>query len=121
MSATDNQLKASRTARDAAKARLDARLDTVREALDGQSVKDRVMHDAIARVQGVAEQSLDVARQSRWIIAATVAALLGWLFRRPAVAAGKKAAERLSGIVARGEPRFTMERLRRWTDRKAKR
>lgn len=121
MSGADNHLKATRTARDEAKARLEARFDTLRDALAGQSVKDRVVHDAIGRLQGAAEQSLDVARQSRWIIAATVATLLGWLLRRPAVAAGKKAAERMSAIAARGEPRFTMERLRRWTDRKAKR
>lgn len=121
MSAADDQLKASRATRDEARSAFGDRLEAVRDALAGRSVKDRVMHDAMGRVKDVAGQSLDVARQSRWIVFATLVALLGWLLRRPALDTGRKAAGRLSDFAGRGEPRLTWQRLRDWMNRKAKR
>ena len=83
MSAGEDRLVAARTARDAARAALDERVDRLRGSLDERSVKGRLVDEALARAQAGADEALAVANDSRWVLVGTVFALGAWLARRP--------------------------------------
>lgn len=116
MSDDDSNLGEALAARNAARAALTQRLEAVRGGLADQGIGSRVRHDAAVRVQEVAEETVAVVRESRWIVAATLAVLLGWLLRNPIGSAFRRVANR----VGPGEPRVSWQRFRDWTVRKAK-
>ncbi|MDE2619908.1 MAG: hypothetical protein KGL54_07065 [Sphingomonadales bacterium] len=116
MSPVEEELAAARAARDAARAALEDRAVTLRDALSGRSLTGRLREEAATRFKGAADETLEVADQSRPVIVATLAALLAWLFRRPLLAGARAVLTRLR----RGEPRGAWQRLREWTARKAK-
>ncbi len=116
MSAVDDELAFARAARDAARGALDGRVATLRGALTGRSLAGRLREEAATRFKDAADETLEVADQSRPVIVATLAALLAWLFRRPLLAGARAVMTRLG----QGEPRGAWQRLREWTARKAK-
>lgn len=83
MSGIEDQLAADRAARDSARAALEGRVATLREALDQRSVKGRLVDEAMARAQAGADEALAVANDSRWVLVATVFALGTWFARKP--------------------------------------
>lgn len=116
MSAAERELAEARQARAEARAAVDTRVEDLRSSLTGESLGQRVKHDALARVQDTADEAIAVARESRWVILATGAALLAWWGRRPLLAWGRRLAERLP----EGEPLRAWQRCQDWIARKAK-
>lgn len=86
MSKAEQQLAKARDARDGAKARFDAQLAQLRgdpaEQTLGERVAKRIGDDAKA----VMHRALDVASESKGIIAGTIAALALWFLRHPIIA-----------------------------------
>lgn len=116
MTEAERQLSRDRAARDAALNALQDRLDTLRGSVEEEGLGARVKHDAVDRVRETADEALEVAQESRWVIGATVALILAWLCRQPLLAGAKSLADRLQPR----EPRLSWGRLRDWTFRKAK-
>lgn len=116
MSGPFDELAQARAARDAALGAVQQRLSSLEAALAGQSVGARVRHDAVARVKGAADETMAVARESRWVIVGTAALLVLWVLRAPLLRVGRSVAAR----VDQGEPRAAWQRFREWTTRKAK-
>lgn len=112
----EEELALARAARDEARGALDGRVASLRDALAGRSLAGRLREEATTRFKGAADETLEVADQSRPVIVATLAVLLAWLFRRPLLAGVRTVMTRLG----RGEPRGAWQRLRAWTERKAK-
>ncbi len=86
MSNAAQQLAKARAARDEARAEYDASLAQLRgdpaQQTIGERVADRLKRDA----RGALQHSLDVASESKGIIAGTVAALALWFLRHPIIA-----------------------------------
>lgn len=117
MNATERELEAARQARSAAREALDNRVEGLRSALAGESLGQRVRHEATACARDTADQVFDVARESRWVVAATLAAVVGWLLRAPLLSLGRRLGDRMSA----GEPGLSWQRWRDWVVRKVKR
>ncbi len=111
MSADETNLAADRATRDAARAVFDERLARVRTALAKRGVGQRLTHEVTTRAREAAGESVAVARDNRWVVAAVVAALLAWFARRPLLRWGSALADRLWP----GEPASRWQRLRNWT------
>ncbi|MBC2669396.1 hypothetical protein ACFOON_16525 [Novosphingobium piscinae] len=116
MNAPLDELAEARAAREATLGAVQERLSAIEAALAGQSVGARVRHDAVTRVKGAAEETIAVARESRWVVVGTAALLALWVLRAPLVRVGRSLATRLD----QGEPRAAWQRFREWTSRKAK-
>lgn len=86
MSKAARQLAEARAARDGARAEYDASLAQLRgdpaHQTIGERVSDRLKDDARAAL----DQALDVASESKGIIAGTIAALALWFLRHPIIA-----------------------------------
>ena len=76
-------LAALREARNRARATLDGRLRQLRDALDERGIGGRITDDLKAEARQVGAEALDVAKESKAVIAGTVAALALWFFRLP--------------------------------------
>lgn len=87
MSEAEAQLAVDRVARAGARARLDARLAQIRNDLAARSIGGRITDKAKADAMAALEEGTAVARESKGVIAGTVAALLLWTFRAPLLAA----------------------------------
>jgi len=72
--------------RDAARAAFLARLEQVKADLSARSVGSRVAERIGEEAVGAIDYTMDVARDSKGIIAGTVAAIVLWLFRNPLIA-----------------------------------
>ncbi|WP_298197427.1 hypothetical protein [Novosphingobium sp.] len=116
MSTAERELAEARQSRAEARAAVEDRVDGLRSALSGESLGQRVKHDALARVQDTADEAIAVVRESRWVIALTGTALVAWWLRRPLVAW----ARRLSAHLPAGEPAGAWQRCQDWIARKAK-
>ena len=86
MSDPAKQLARARDARDAAKAAFDAKLAELRGDSEAQSIGERVKERLADDARAAFYQALDVASESKGIIAGTVAALALWFLRRPIIA-----------------------------------
>lgn len=86
MSDPATQLAQARDARDAAKAAFDAKLAQLRGDSEAQSIGERVQERLGNDARAVFYQALDVASESKGIIAGTVAALALWFLRHPIIA-----------------------------------
>lgn len=79
-----SDLQLAREARNAAKAAFDARLAKVRgDGTEGSGLGGQIKGKAQADAQYLLDQTLDVARESKGIIAAVIGALTLWCMRNP--------------------------------------
>lgn len=86
MSKALRQLNAARSARDAARARYDARLAVVRGDIEARGVGGRIADKLGEDARQALGEALDVASESKGVIAGTVAALALWFLRNPITA-----------------------------------
>lgn len=75
-----------RAARKAAKSALDTRLAGLRGEIAERGVGGRIADAAKDEAAAVLAQGLDIARESKGIIAGTLAALALWFLRNPIIA-----------------------------------
>jgi hypothetical protein len=86
MNRPEQQLEVLRMARDAARGAFDARFEQVRSDLEARGVGGRIVDKLGEDARDALGQALDVARESKGVVAGTVAALALWLLRHPIVA-----------------------------------
>ena len=86
MSSAADQLAAARAARDAAKAAYDASLMQLRGDPAEQSIGGRVAERLSEDARAAFDKALDVASESKGIIAGTSAAVALWFLRHPIIA-----------------------------------
>ncbi|HMO68882.1 MAG TPA: hypothetical protein PKE25_09565, partial [Novosphingobium sp.] len=82
MPQAEQAIAAARARRDAARAALDARIARFKPP----ALRARAVETARNEALGALETGLDVARESKGIIAGVIAALALWFMRRPLVA-----------------------------------
>ncbi len=83
MNEAESRLAEDRSNRGTARGLFDTRLAQVKADLSARSVPARIKAKATDEVVGAIEQGLDVAKESKGIIAATAGALALWFFRAP--------------------------------------
>lgn len=83
MSEAEAQLAVDRTTRQRTRARFNARLAQVKADLAARSVGGRIADKAKTDAMAALDQGTAVARESKGVIAGTVAALALWTFRAP--------------------------------------
>ena len=86
MSRAAQQLADARSARDGARAQFEASLAQLRGDNDEQSIGARVTERLGDDARAAFHQALDVAGESKGIIAGTIAALALWFLRHPIIA-----------------------------------
>ena len=86
MSQKAARLAQARQARDKARAGFDARLGQVRRDLDARGLGGRIAGKIGEDARDAFDQALDVASESKGVIAGTVAALALWFLRHPIIA-----------------------------------
>ncbi|HEX7929555.1 MAG TPA: hypothetical protein VF470_01415 [Sphingomicrobium sp.] len=79
-------LNQTRVARDAAKTAFHTRLEQVKADLAARSIGGRVADKLGEEAVDALDYTVDVARDSKGIIAGTLAAIVLWLFRNPIIA-----------------------------------
>jgi hypothetical protein len=79
------RLADDRAARNAARDIFNANLRNVVGDLEARGIGQRISDRAVSEVKELANISLDVAKESKGIIAGTIAAILLWLFRVPII------------------------------------
>lgn len=112
----ERQLLEDRATRDSARAIFDARLNRVRDALSDRPIGQRLGDEALTRARSAATAAGEMARDERWVLALTTAAVAGWLLRRPLLRWGKAAWQGASAM----EPPSLPRRLREWIEQKVK-
>jgi len=90
MNEAESRLAEDRANRKAARRLFDSRLTQVKADLAARGVPGRIKAKATDEVAKAIEQGVEVAKESKGIIAGTVAALALWLFREPVLAWGKR-------------------------------
>lgn len=90
MNEAESRLAADRTNRKAARGLFDARIAQVKADLAARSVPGRIKVKASDEVAKGIEQGVAIAKESKGIIAGTVATLALWFFREPLLAWGKR-------------------------------
>lgn len=86
MTESENRLAADRANRKAARGLFDSRIAQVKADLAARSVPGRIKAKATDEVAKGIEQGVTIAKESKGIIAGTVAALALWFFRAPLLA-----------------------------------
>lgn len=86
MNKAELQLEEARDLRNSARARLDARLAIVRADVEARSIGGRIADKAAEEARDAMEEALTIARESKGIIAGTIAALALWFLRNPIIA-----------------------------------
>jgi hypothetical protein len=86
MSKAEQQLTQARAARDEARAAFDTQLAQLRGDPEEQTIGGRIAQRITDDATTVLHQALDVASESKGIIAGTVAALALWFLRHPIIA-----------------------------------
>lgn len=81
MSAAESRLRTTRAARYAAKAEFDERLAIVKTDIESRGVGSRVADKLTEEAKSAAGQALEVAEDSKGIIAGTIALLVLWMMR----------------------------------------
>ncbi len=90
MSKAEDQLAQNRGQRGSARGLFDARLAQVRADLAARGVGGRIKAKAKNEVFKALDTGLDVAKESKGVIAASIGALLVWAFRAPLLKAAKE-------------------------------
>lgn len=83
MNGPDHQLDDDRTRRNSARGRFEAGLAQVRADLAARGLGGRAKAEAARQARGALDQGLAIAKESKGIIAGTVAALGLWFLREP--------------------------------------
>jgi hypothetical protein len=97
MNKAERQLEEARDRRNSARARLDARLATVRADVEARGVGGRIVDKAAEEARDAMAEALAVARESKGIIAGTAAALALWFLRNPIIAWAEELLAQLPG------------------------
>lgn len=87
MTEAEARLTEDRRNRNAARGLFDTRLGRVRADLAARPVPDRIKAKAVDEAAKAIDKGLDIAGQSKGVIAATIGALALWAFRKPLIAA----------------------------------
>lgn len=85
MSDAEGRFSADRGNRNAARGLFDRRLARVKEDLAARSVPQRIKAKAQDEVFKAADLAIDVAKESKGIIAASAGAIALWVFREPLI------------------------------------
>lgn len=85
MSEADRTIEAARAARDAARSDFDAQLRQVRGDPETESIGGRIANRLGDDARSALDQAIDVAGESKGIIAGTIAALALWFLRHPII------------------------------------
>lgn len=80
---SDDPLSTDRQARDSALARLTGHYDRLRTGLRERPVGQRVVEEAMGKARQAGKEALEIANDSKGVIAATAGALAIWAFRKP--------------------------------------
>ena len=88
-------LHEARSARDIAREQVDQRVEQVREDLSARGIGGRIIDSAAEQAVKTANETVAIARESKGVIAGTVAVLALWAFRRPL----RDEAERLMNLI----------------------
>lgn len=83
MNEAERRLAEDRALRQSAKGLFDTRLGQVRADLSARSVPARVKAKAQDQAFDALDKGIDIAKESKGVIAATVGALALWAFRKP--------------------------------------
>lgn len=83
MSEAERRLHEDRATRNAARGVFDANMAQVKADLEARSIPGRIADKADREVREAIATGLDVASESKGIIAGTLAALVLWFFREP--------------------------------------
>jgi hypothetical protein len=102
MNAAERRLSEDRSTRNAARGVFDANMAQVKADLEARSIPGRIVDKADRDVREAIATGLDVASESKGIIAGTLAALVLWFFREPVLA-------QLKDLFANGEPAGVQE------------
>lgn len=86
MRKAQRQLSEARQARDRARKLFDARLASVRSDLEARGIGGRIADRIGEEARDAFDEALDVAKESKGVIAGTVAALALWFLRHPIIA-----------------------------------
>jgi hypothetical protein len=81
-----DELEADRAVRNAARRAFESRLAQVQEDLETRGIGRRIADRLGEEARGTFEEAMDVASESKGIIAGTIAALALWIFRNPIIA-----------------------------------
>ncbi|MEQ1542104.1 MAG: hypothetical protein HOO94_00855 [Novosphingobium sp.] len=86
MTEAERRLMEDRSTRNAARGVFDTNLAQVKADLEARSIPGRIADKADREVREAIAAGLDVASESKGIIAGTLAALVLWFFREPVLA-----------------------------------
>ncbi|MBN8483496.1 MAG: hypothetical protein J0L50_01845 [Sphingomonadales bacterium] len=89
MSDAESRLAEDRRNRQAARGLFDTRLGRVKADLAARPVPERVKAKAVDEAAKAIDKGLEIAGQSKGVIAATIGALALWAFRKPLVQAAQ--------------------------------
>jgi hypothetical protein len=94
MTKLDPQLDEQRAARDRARAEFSRRLASAKVDLAPAALKRRVVAEAQQTALSAAQQAIEIANDSRGVVAATASVLMLWLARKPIMAGAGKVFQR---------------------------
>lgn len=86
MSTADRRLEEAREARDLARAAFDAQLQRVRGDPEEESIGGRIARRLGDDARSAFDDAVDIASESKGIVAGTIAALALWFLRNPIIA-----------------------------------
>lgn len=90
MNEAERRLSEDRAVRRSAKGLFDKRLAQVRADYEARGIPARMKAKATDETIKAVDQALDIASESKGIIAGTVAALLLWFFRNPLISLARR-------------------------------
>jgi len=83
VSAGDDPVVGGRDARDSARAALTGRYLKLREGLAEKGIGARLVDDAKGKAKAAANEAVEIAKENKGIVAATLGALVVWALRKP--------------------------------------
>ncbi len=86
----------ARSARDTAKAALNARLSSVRGDLEQRSVGGRIVDRIVSETADAALEAVDVVGSHKAVVGGTLAAIVLWFLRNPIIAAIRRLSARIT-------------------------
>lgn len=85
MAGLADEVFSTRAARNAARAELEGHIARVRGDLEERGLAGRIADDVTHEAQAALDEAVDIAGQSKGIIAATLALLAIWFLRNPII------------------------------------